>query len=280
MPVLFLTGVVAATSAGCSRNGNRAQDENAAASTTSASITADSARTASDTSTAPAESTHHVMAAEPAPNTSTASAESTPQGTAAGTTRAPLPKPSIDPGRKTTNLPRPKPQPKAASSSAAPVPADTPTTSAPAKPAPASGQSEGLKYDAGTNTVTFDLIGGPHGFMFNGYASGGATLTVPAKANVVMNFINKDGTPHSAEVASGEGPLPNAAVDAAISRAYTNQLSQGLPQEGTDAMRFTAPASGSYRIICGVPGHALSGMWIWMKVDPAAKQPSFGVTQK
>lgn len=127
--------------------------------------------------------------------------------------------------------------------------------------------------------MRFELIGGPNGFQFNGYASGGATLTLPPKANVVMNFVNKDGTPHSAEVTSAEEPVPNAGVEAAISRAYTNQLIQGLPQEGTDDMRFTTPESGKYRIICGVPGHALSGMWIWMTVDPAAKKPSFGPTK-
>jgi uncharacterized cupredoxin-like copper-binding protein len=53
---------------------------------------------------------------------------------------------------------------------------------------------------------------------------------------------------------------------------------EGLPQGATDAMTFTAPDSGKYRIICGVPGHALSGMWIWMVIDPSAKTPSFGKT--
>jgi hypothetical protein len=28
-----------------------------------------------------------------------------------------------------------------------------------------------------------------------------------------------------------------------------------------------------------VPGHGLSGMWIWLKVDPAVKQPTFGPTK-
>jgi plastocyanin len=169
-------------------------------------------------------------------------------------------KPNIDPGRHT-------PPTKA--------PVDSPAQ----QPAPSKSQDQGLKYDAATNTVTFDLIGGPNGFQFNGHASGGATLTLPPKATVVMNFVNKDGTPHSAEIISGEGPLPNAAVDAAIPRAYTNQLLQGLPQEGGDTMRFQVPESGTYRIFCGVPGHGLSGMWIWMKVDPAAKRPSFGPTK-
>jgi hypothetical protein len=50
---------------------------------------------------------------------------------------------------------------------------------------------------------------------------------------------------------------------------------EGLPQEATDVMRFTAPDSGSYRIFCGVPGHGLSGMWIRFTVDPAANAPRF-----
>ena len=158
------------------------------------------------------------------------------------------------------------------------APAPKPAPAADSTPGSKAGQEKSLSYDAATNTVTFELIGGPHGFQFNGYAAGGATLTIPPKANVVMNFTNKDGTPHSAEVISGEGPLPNAGVDPAIPRAYTSQLLQGLPQEGGDVMRFQVPESGTYRIFCGVPGHGLS-MWIWMKVDPSAKSPSFGPTK-
>ncbi len=91
--------------------------------------------------------------------------------------------------------------------------------------------------------------------------------------------MNKDGTPHSAEVISGEGPVPNAASDPAIPRAYTNKVQEGLAQEASDDITFTAPASGKYRIFCGVPGHGLSGMWIWLTVDPAAKTASFGPTK-
>ena len=192
---------------------------------------------------------------------------------------------------KTAAAPTAKPVRKraAAAPSQSPNAKPAPDTTSAASPvadsvgpsaAPTSGpESEYLKYDAATNTVTFQLIGGPRGFQFNGYVSGGATLTLPPKANVVMNFINKDGTPHSAVVIPGEGPLPNADGDPAIPRAYTNQLIQGLAQEASDVMRFQAPDKGTYRIFCGVPGHGLSGMWIWMKVDPAAKVPSFGPTK-
>jgi hypothetical protein len=140
-----------------------------------------------------------------------------------------------------------------------------------------SSQDKWVSYDAGTNTVTFELIAGP--FTFNGYRNGEGALVVPSKANIVINFVNKDGTPHSAIVIPGEGAIPNSATDPAIPRAYTNKVLEGMPQEATDVMRFPVPESGTYRIFCGVPGHGLSGMWIWLKIDPAAKTPSFGPTK-
>lgn len=201
----------------------------------------------------------------PAAPTSSA-ATTTPPPAAKPQPKPRLPKPSIDPGR----LPN---RSKTDTATKPPAPADSSAASAPAS----SAQDKWLSYDPATNTVTFELIAGP--FTFNGYRDGKATLVVPPKANIVMNFVNKDGTPHSAEIISGDGPIPNAAVDAAIPRAYTNKVLEGLPQEASDVMRFPVPESGTYRIFCGVPGHGLSGMWIWMKVDPAAKAPSFGPTK-
>ncbi|MEO7986123.1 MAG: sulfocyanin-like copper-binding protein [Gemmatimonadales bacterium] len=133
---------------------------------------------------------------------------------------------------------------------------------------------EYAKWDAKTNTATLELVAGP--FIFNDASQGPAGFTIPGNANVVINFVNKDGTPHSAEVISGEEPIPNQAVDPAIPRAYTKKLQEGMAQEDTDVMTFTVPDSGRYRIICGVPGHAISGMWLWLVVDPAAKTTTFG----
>jgi plastocyanin len=154
--------------------------------------------------------------------------------------------------------------------------ADSPAV--PATPADTGDSAQYLSFDAASNTVTFKLVAGP--FVFNGFGNGDATLTVPAKSNVVINFVQDDGTPHSAEVQSGNGPVANSGGDPAIPRAYTNKVVEGLPQGATDVMKFTAPDTGKYRIICGVPGHALSGMWIWLAIDPAAKTPGFGKTPK
>jgi sulfocyanin len=143
--------------------------------------------------------------------------------------------------------------------------------------------SKTLSYDAATKTVTFALQAGAPGsagpFNLNGYSNGGATLVVPASSSVVIDFVNLDGTPHSAEVIPDKDPMPNGGGDPAIPGAYTKDLTQGLHQGGTDVMRFTAPAGGSFRIFCGVPGHGLSGMWIRFKVDPGAKAPSFQATK-
>ncbi len=141
------------------------------------------------------------------------------------------------------------------------------------------GGSKWVSYDAATNTTTFKLEAGTPGakspFNFNGHVNGEAALVVPSKSAVVVNFVNNDGTPHSAEVIADKDPMPNMATEPAIPRAYTNKVQEGLPQGATDVMRFTAPESGSFRFFCGVPGHGLSGMWIGFKVDPGAKVATF-----
>lgn len=141
-----------------------------------------------------------------------------------------------------------------------------------------------LKWNADTKTVTFQLIAGVPAasspFNFNGFTDGNLTLVVPAGATVVMPFVNEDGVPHSAEVISGTAPIPNMGGDAAIPRAYTINLLEGLPQGGKDVMRFTAAPNATYRIFCGVPGHGLSGMYIDMKIDPTATEPSMVVKAK
>jgi sulfocyanin SoxE-like protein len=144
------------------------------------------------------------------------------------------------------------------------------------------GASTSPTYDAATNTVTFALQAGAPpapgasgSFNFNGYSNGGATLVVPPSSKIVMNFVNLDGVPHSAMIIPDADPMPAVGGDPALPRAYTKDVTQGLPQGGTDIMSFKAPATGSFRIFCGVPGHGQSGMWIRFKVDPKARTPSW-----
>jgi hypothetical protein len=202
-------------------------------------------------------------------------------GLAACSSRTPDPATSAAPTRAESTT-APAPGAHAAGTDSAPRkpsdPASTPVNGTASDAAPALGDSGYVQFDQATNTVTFRLVAGP--FDFNGFTkgNGSATLTVPGKSTVVINFEQNDGTPHSLEVSSGTGPVPNSGGDPAIPRAYGNKVIEGLPQGSKDVIRFTAPDSGTFRIICGVPGHALSGMWLWFKVDPAAKAPTFGPT--
>jgi sulfocyanin len=137
-----------------------------------------------------------------------------------------------------------------------------------------------LKWNPTTRAVSFKLIAGIPGhakspFNFNGYTDGEFTLVVPENATVVIDFVNEDGTPHSAQVIPDAKPIPNMALnEPAIPRAYTRAAGEGIPQFGTDNMRFKAAPAGDYLIFCGVPGHGLSGMWIRLKVSAEATVPT------
>lgn len=146
----------------------------------------------------------------------------------------------------------------------------------PAAPVP---DPKWLEWNPQTRTVKYALIAGLTGssrgpFNFNGYVDGGLTLTVPESSTVVLNFVNQDGTPHSAMVIADTTPMPSMADTPAIPRAYTTKAGEGLGYFEKDVIRFKAIPSGRYRIFCGVPGHGLSGMWIRLRVGPAADSPS------
>lgn len=136
-----------------------------------------------------------------------------------------------------------------------------------------------LKWNPTTKTTTFELIAGLTGtgakspFNFNGYTEGELTLTVPESTTVVMNFVNEDGTPHSALVIEDKEPMPTMADQPAIQRAFTVKALEGLGYYAKDVIRFKAIPAGDYRIFCGVPGHGLSGMWIRFKVTPGITEP-------
>ena len=140
-----------------------------------------------------------------------------------------------------------------------------------------------LSANATAKTARFELIAGLTGsngaLNFNGYTDGGLTLTIPTGWTVEIDFVNKDGMlPHSAIVVAASLPLQAVPSNAAIPRAFTVRLSEGLPPLGQDTMRFTAAPTGDYFIVCGVPGHATAGMWIRLKISDTAQSPTVAAT--
>jgi Sulfocyanin (SoxE). len=136
-----------------------------------------------------------------------------------------------------------------------------------------------ISYDSSAKSVAIVLVAAANsaqgGFNFNGGSVGNQTITVPLGWSIDIDFQNHDVVPHSAVVIAAQTPLPPVPEKPAFARAYTSQLIDGLPaQTGHDTMRFTADKAGDYLIACGVPGHALSGMFIRFVVSANATAPS------
>ncbi|MBK5189633.1 MAG: hypothetical protein JJD97_15430 [Gemmatimonadaceae bacterium] len=169
---------------------------------------------------------------------------------------------------------------KAAKPNASPSASAPATTAAPAATTDSSTKvNEFMSYDPAAKTVALKLFaahGSVNGGMnFNGGSNGSSTITVPAGWTVSWMFKNEDAIPHSAIVLVNKMPFPAQPQDPAIPRAYTNDVTGGLMTGKTDQTSFKASTAGQYLIVCGVPGHAPSGMWIHFDVSADAKAPTY-----
>ena len=136
-------------------------------------------------------------------------------------------------------------------------------------------------FSAATQTVHVQLsaaLGSNNGGMnFNGGSSGSATITVPVGWKTRMQFTNLDAIPHSAIIIANQQPLPTIPQTPAFGGAYTRDLTGGLNSGQGDDLDFKSSPAGKYILVCGVPGHGPSGMWIWFVVSGSAKEPSYAM---
>ncbi|WP_424949402.1 sulfocyanin-like copper-binding protein [Deinococcus sp.] len=131
---------------------------------------------------------------------------------------------------------------------------------------------------AKTATIVVDASQGTAGggLNFNGVVKGAKSFTVPAGWNVVMQFKNLGTLAHSAVVIKGTTPPVSVTEkDAAFPGAHTSMVMQGLPMNAAATAKFKAATAGDYLIICGVPGHALGGQYLGLKVVAGAKAATY-----
>ena len=162
------------------------------------------------------------------------------------------------------------------------APTRAPTVSAPA--APASGAEPGtppwLVADTAARTVTVALqvtpattAGGPA--LINGQHNGGVQIIVPLNWTVQWDWRNADSTaPHSLVVMAEREKLPLEGGREAFTNAMTRAVTAGLAAGQGDRTTFTAEEAGWYWLLCGVPGHAIAGEYLGLRVDPEAKTAS------
>ncbi|MGI9077221.1 MAG: sulfocyanin-like copper-binding protein [Gemmatimonadaceae bacterium] len=159
------------------------------------------------------------------------------------------------------------------------APDTTPPASQPPKVDP-NDLAASLAFDSSTNTVTFPTVVGltpvNNVWNFNGRAKGEMTLTVPLGARMVMPFVGYDGkVPHSFGItADSPTRIPSAPGAPVFPGAATRSYETGLKANEMDVVRFTVDKPGNYLIICGVPGHAVNGMWVRFVVSASTKTPS------
>jgi hypothetical protein len=114
--------------------------------------------------------------------------------------------------------------------------------------------------------------------MLNGYRAGAARIIIPLGWTVRWNWRNADSSsPHSLVVMVQREKMALEGGRAAFSNAMTRMVTTGLPLGAIDQTTFVADEAGWYWLMCGVPGHALKGEWLELRLDPEAKVPAVQV---
>ncbi len=155
----------------------------------------------------------------------------------------------------------------------APLGAQTPA----AEPAP------WLTADTAARTVTVALevtaAAGSPSALLNGYREGGVQIVVPQGWTVTWDWHSADASAKHSLVAMVEREkLPAEAGQPAFTNAVSRSVTAGLSAGTHDKTTFVADQVGWYWLLCGVPGHALGGEWIGLKVDGEAR--TAGVRKK
>ena len=155
--------------------------------------------------------------------------------------------------------------PPTPSATSTPRPTPSPTPSATSTPG-----TPWLTVNAGAHTATVTLVAGATnalgGFNFNGYGNGQMVMTIPVGSVVTVIFTNKSAIPHSAVITAYSNRMSTSVMTPAFSGANTPNPTSGTPNGQTVSFTFVASTVGTYAIVCGVPGHAVAGMWDVLKV--------------
>jgi sulfocyanin len=131
---------------------------------------------------------------------------------------------------------------------------------------------------AAGHTVEMNMVVQPGvnaGYNYSGFAKGAMTVTVPTGWQVIIHFTNNGDLAHSLIVLPFT-PAPPAVppTTPAFPGAATRDVQGGLAVKSTETITFTAGKAGAFQFVCGVPAHAVLGMWNKLTVSSSATQPT------
>ena len=117
--------------------------------------------------------------------------------------------------------------------------------------------------------------------LINGYRAGAARIVVPRGWTVEWDWQSADSTaPHSLVVMAQREKIPLEGGRASFSNAMTRMVLEGLRPGQADQTTFVADEAGWFWMLCGVPGHAIKGEWLELRVDPNANTASVEIRKR
>ena len=139
--------------------------------------------------------------------------------------------------------------------------------------APSADSTSWLVSDSTARTAELSIAvtrpPGAESALLNGYRRGEARIIIPVGWTVRWNWRNADSSSrHSLVVMAEREKVPVEGGRPAFSNAMTRMVIEGLPPGQTDETTFEAEEAGWYWLLCGVPGHALNGEWVELRIDP------------
>jgi len=163
-------------------------------------------------------------------------------------------------------------------------PGPTPAGTSPRPKVDSANVAKSLQWDPAAKAMTLPMVSGLNknagGWNFDGYARGEMTIVVPVGTKVTFAYYNEDIVPHSLGVVAGSPTnVPSFPSQPAFPHAATRNFQQGMPTNQGDTVTFTADNAGTFLIVCGVPGHASSGMWVVFQVSASATRPQISTKQ-
>lgn len=140
-----------------------------------------------------------------------------------------------------------------------------------------------MSVNQSNKTVELHLkMGAPSGssqYNYNGYSKGNLEVTVPVGWTVKIDAKDVAKLAHSVEIIPKQSHPPIHAIKPAFAGAETPSPEQGVKPDHSASFTFKANKPGEYWMMCGVPGHALGGMWDILNISKTATTPSVSTSK-
>jgi len=123
------------------------------------------------------------------------------------------------------------------------------------------------------------LTSGPT-FNFNGTSNGQLKIYIPAGWSVYVRFVNEESLPHNLILLQNTTATPSnpdvgqfGKILYVVGASTSNYQTSGISSGQLDSGLWGPLNAGTYMLVCGILGHAQSGMWAVVIVSSNVTTP-------